>query len=172
MPRRRGRRTRPETLRQLLRVSYGDWVGTGLGGAAVVAVAVMVFGAFDQRHVWREPTERAVVTREELTGGELMQGRVGCAGADYELTLPAPRPDLPERTATVEECASDWTVGDRLDIRRVPGHPDRTYVEPLPAPLLAAFAAVAGIGAGAAVALLSAFVDVGAHHRSRRRRAP
>ncbi|HEY6744860.1 MAG TPA: hypothetical protein VI357_03995 [Mycobacteriales bacterium] len=134
-----------------LRLSFSGLVRAGVAGFAFVAACAVVFWAWDERHVLGQPDEQSVV-QDVVEIGDIGQGRGRCPGVDVRLVIATPRPDLPDRTGHFRACAGEYRPGDEVLVRRVPGHPDRTYDDPLDLPGIL----LLGLVAGAAVGVLAA----------------
>ena len=137
---------------------------TGAALVSVVAAFVLVFGLWDERYVLGQPDERGVVVNLHAIG-TIGQGRSSCDGVEVRLLVSRPRPDLPEPTAELRACAGDYRSGETVTFRRVPGHRDRTYGDPLDGAAFVFLGLLAGGGAAGAVA--AGILD---ERRSRQRR--
>lgn len=107
----------------------------GLFFALIIGVGI----TWDQRHVFGQPDEDAVVTSVVATGKIRGSGKSECDEALYRLRIDNPRPDIAERDAYFLECTEEYEVGDETTIRRVPGQPSRTYSDPIPFPSIPIF---------------------------------
>lgn len=153
-----------------LRLSFSGLIRAGAAGFVIVASAVLVFGFWDERYVLGQPDERAVV-RDTVGIGDIGSGRSTCAGVEVRLLVSRPRPDLPEPNAKMRACEGDYRPGEDVTIRRVPGHPDRTYGDPLSGVGFVLLSLIAG-GAAAVLTAVGAVVSAMWEERTwlRRRR--
>jgi hypothetical protein len=95
----------------------------------------LVIGAgmtWEQRHVFGQPDEDAVVTSVVDTGKERGSGKSRCDEARYGVRIDNPRPDIREKEPYFLECTEMYEVAEETIIRRVPGHPNRSYSDPVP----------------------------------------
>lgn len=129
-----------------------------------MAAFFLVFGLWDERHVLGQPDESGVVV--DFRGiGTIGWGKSSCDGVEVRLLISQPRPDLPEPTTELRACDGDYRSGETVAIRRVPGHRDRTYGDPLDGAGFVSFGVLAG--GAAAVAVAAGVID---ERRSRKRR--
>lgn len=124
------RHSAPQSPLRSLRTSVRGLPAVLALGSLAVVTAFGLLLALDQRHVWGQPDEVATVQGSTPLGRDIGYSRSGCAGHRFQATVPTPRADLPVREASFEDCAGAHRPGDQVMIRRVPGHPGRTFAEP------------------------------------------
>ena len=101
-------------------------------GGLLFALLLGAMTVGEQRHVFGQPDEDAVVTSVVKTGKERGSGKGRCDEARYGVRIDNPRADIREKEPYFLECTEMYEVGEETIIRRVPGHPNRTYSDPLP----------------------------------------
>lgn len=137
----------------MLRPAPWALLRTGAAFVSVVAAFFLVFGLWDERYVLGQPDEIGFAQNFHPIG-TIHQGKSSCDGVEVRVLVSRPRPDLPERTARLRACDGDYRSGESVTIRRVPGHPGRTYSDPLTGvdfvflSLLVSVTAVGAWGAG------------------------
>jgi hypothetical protein len=124
---------------------------TGAAGVSALAAILLVFALWDQRYVLGQPDESGVVV-DVRDIGTVGWGRTSCDGIGVRLRVDRPRPDLPDPTAELRACEGDYRAGETVALRRVPGHRDRTYGDPLAGADLVVMGLLAAVAAAGAVA--------------------
>jgi hypothetical protein len=148
-----------------LRPAPWSLLRTGAAFVSVVAAFFLVFGLWDERHVLGQPDESGVVVNFHAIG-TISQGKTSCDGVEVRLLVSQPRPDLLEPTAELRACEGDYRSGETVGIRRVPGHRDRTYGDPLNG---ADFVSLGLLVGGAAATAVAAGIYEERRSRTRRK---